>query len=296
MRNFYCIFFLILIAMATHGQIPNGSFENWTTVSSYSMPDQWDNLNPSTAGSGIFTCTKGTPGSPGSAYLRLTTKDIPLMGIVPGVAVCGVLDQVTRQPVTGFSFTLRPQNFTGKWQFMMFGSGLGFIDITLTRWDVPSQSRKTVASIHQPLTGMEMSWSNFTIPFIYSDGQYPDTCMFFLSSSGTVPAEQDYLYLDNLQFQGAVTGIEQASAREHALEVFPDPADEFFTARFTSVNAAKVRLVLCDRLGRTVREVTADAHPGENRIIFDSSPVPAGLYMLKLITGSSTASAKIMIR
>jgi hypothetical protein len=180
--SFYIL--LALISVPSMAQIPNNGFEDWTSFKSYAMPDYWDNLNPSTAGTGIFTCTKGAPGSPGNFYLNLTSKEVPGMGVVPGIAVCGVLNQATRLPLSGFAFSQRPQNFTGKWQYMMFGSGIGYIDINLTRWDIPSHSRQVVANCHKVLTGMVMSWANFTLPFIYNSGQSPDTCLIFLSASG----------------------------------------------------------------------------------------------------------------
>ena len=68
---------LLIIAVVSFNftasaQIPNNGFENWTTVGTYSNPDNWATLNSLTAPFSIYTATKGMPGSPGSSYLKLT--------------------------------------------------------------------------------------------------------------------------------------------------------------------------------------------------------------------------------
>jgi hypothetical protein len=171
---------LIAIAIRTAAQIPNNGFENWTSIGSYYNPDSWSCLNDMTASASIFTCERGTPGNPGSYYLMLTSKTITGMGIMPGIAVSGTFNQSTMQPLSGFPFSHRPANLTGSWQHMIFGSSQGYIDVQLTRWDTSMQMRMPVSSVHYVLTGMEMSWANFTIPLTYVDGKNPDSCIITL--------------------------------------------------------------------------------------------------------------------
>ncbi len=286
---------LVISSTITTAQIPNNGFETWTTVGNYSMPDQWDNLNPSTAAAGIFTCIKGTPGSPGNSYLKLVSKTVTGMGVVPGIATCGVLDQVTHLPVSGFSFTQRPQNFTGKWQYMVYGAGAGYIDIILTRWDIPSNTRITVASTHKVLPGMVMSWANFSIPLTYVDGQFPDTCMIFLSASGSAPNNQDFLYLDNLQFVGTVTGTGSALSAASNLTVFPNPAHGSFSAKFISPGAEVLTLQLFNEQGLLVRQQKIETKSGENEFVFDVKSLPAGIYFLKQDTGSFKFTSRVIV-
>jgi hypothetical protein len=296
MKQLSIILLSLLLAAMVRAQIPNNGFESWSSVKSYAMPDFWDNLNPSTAGSGIFTCTKGAPGSPGNFYLKLTSKDIPVMGVLPGIAVCGVLNQETHLPVSGFPYGQRPQSFNGKWQYMMYGSGIGYIDINLTRWDVPSHTKQVVANCHKVLTGMVMSWANFTIPFVYYNGQFPDTCMIFLSASGSVPTDNDYLYLDNLQFQGSVTGITPIPSTQKVLTVFPNPATGKFSVQFVVKEAGQTILSLFDSQGRLVGEQKVQTTFCENTLDFDIKYLPAGLYFLKMVSKNSEISARVMIQ
>src|SRR5688572_15868038 len=99
--------FLVLVgfAAATQAQIPNASFENWTTVGGYSDSDGWDNFNALTASGSVYTCEKGTTGAPhGTAFLKLTTKMVGTTA-VPGLAMSGKYDIVTKKPKSGFPFT-----------------------------------------------------------------------------------------------------------------------------------------------------------------------------------------------
>src|SRR5213595_686522 len=109
---------LLIIAVVSYSfsafaQIPNSGFENWTN----NDPDNWSTANPYTSISGVYTCTKGTPGNPGTGYLKLVTKNVPLLGRnIPGAAFSGQitvnLAAGTVTPKSGFPFTQRPQALT----------------------------------------------------------------------------------------------------------------------------------------------------------------------------------------
>lgn len=125
---------LIATLIDTKAQsIPNAGFEYWSNPNGYNVPDGWGNLNDKTSSTGVFTCLKGAPGNPGNAYLKLITKNIPGMGIVPGVAVSGKLDTISFAPVSGFPYTQRPTALTGKWQYMgNTANDVGYIKVILT--------------------------------------------------------------------------------------------------------------------------------------------------------------------
>ena len=43
----------------------------------------------------VYTCVKGTPGNPGTSYLKLVSKTVAGFGVVPGVAVCGTINETS---------------------------------------------------------------------------------------------------------------------------------------------------------------------------------------------------------
>lgn len=229
MKRTSTLFAFVATTLAAVAQIPNGGFETWTSMGGYNTPDGWDNLNAMTDPMSVYTCTKGTPGSPGTSCLKLTSKTVSGMGVAPGVAVSGVVDQTTFLPVSGFAFDQRPVSLTGKWQYMAFGADQGHIAIYLTRWNTVTNMRETVASKTQNLSGMAMSWANFTINLTYTSGDAPDSAMIVLAASGDSPVNGSYLWVDNLAFTGTVVGIEESSLSLAAVSIYPNPATDNLT-------------------------------------------------------------------
>jgi hypothetical protein len=213
---------IMVVTISTFSQIPNNGFENWMDAGSYSTPDAWGNLNTVTSPAGVFTCVKGTPGNPGTAYIKLTSRTVSGMGIQPGIAVSGVLNTSSFQAVTGFEYSNRPASLDGYWQYMAGGSDQGFIAVYLTKWNSGLNERDTVGQVKYPLSGMVMSWSSFSLPLTYSSSDGPDTAMIILSASGKTPVSGSYLYIDNLIFAGGTVGIEN-QAKETGISLFPNP-------------------------------------------------------------------------
>ena len=249
------IFITIFIAITikTNAQIPNNGFEDWTNMGSYYNPDLWSCLNDTTALASTFTCEKGTPGNPGNYYLKLTSKTVAGFGVVPGVAVSGIINPATMEPESGFAYSLRSANLTGKWQHMIFGTSQGFIDVQLTRWDVPTLTRVVVASKHYNLTGMSMSWNTFTIPLTYVDGNYPDSCIITLSASGSSPTNDDYLWVDNLSFSGSVpVGISEMNI-SNITSIYPNPASDVVTLEINNASYEDMELTIYTTAGVLVK-------------------------------------------
>lgn len=210
-------------------QIPNSSFEIWTDMGSYEVPESWSTLNAMTDASGIYTCEVGTPGNPGSSYLKLTSQNITGMGVMPGLAVSGLLDPSDFTALTGFPFSSRPEKLTGMWQHMIFGSSQGYIDVQLTKWDAINNERIVVGNGHKPLTGMAMSWAAFTVNISYFLDFNPDTCIITFSASGDTPAQNDFLYVDDLQFEGEdVPSYLFNYSSNQEVSIFPNPTSGLF--------------------------------------------------------------------
>ncbi len=265
--------------------IPNGGFENWTNMGSYFEPDGWGTLNSVTSAQSIYTVTRGNPGNPGSYYIKITSKSAGAMGVIPGIAVCGSMNSLTMTPEYGFAFNQRPANLSGSWQHMIFGSSQGYIDIQLTRWD--GNQRIPVASAHRNLTGMAMNWASFSIPLIYTDGNNPDTCMIILSASGPQPSNGDYLWVDNLAFNGTVTGESSLAAEPKRLfSLQPIPAKEVLYVIPGKEDCKLTDLYLLDLNGRIIK-----SYPAINCI--HTTPIslegiPSGTYMIQGVSATGS--------
>jgi len=283
-----------LFSGAVMSQIPNFSFENWTTVGSYSNPDNWGTMNNTTAGASVYTATKGTPGSPGTAYLKLTSKTVNTT-VVNGIAVSGVLDSITMMPKSGFAFSQSPANFTGKWQHMIYGSSQGSLQVTLTRWDTGLNQRVTVATANQTLSGMAMSWANFTLPFTYTDGNNPDTCIIVLKASGSAPTNNDYLWVDNLAFSGTVTGIEKYDSFLSNMNIYPNPSTESITLNLNLKSPQQITIEITDLTGKLIRSRNVGTLQGESIQTINVSGIAKGTYTVRVVGERGIEVRKIIL-
>ncbi len=219
--------------------IPNGGFENWSNPNGYQVPDNWGNLNSMTAMSSVYTCSKGTPGNPGSNYLKLVSKNVTGMGVMPGIAVSGILNESTFNAKSGFPYTKRPTALTGKWQHM--GASLndvGYIKVYMTKWNLAKNKRDTIGFLNEELYGMVMSWENFNFSITYFNSDIPDSCIIIANASGIKPEENSYLFLDNLELNTNVNGISEIK-NIGEITVHPNPSSDFLNVNLTGV-AAKV--------------------------------------------------------
>ena len=286
------LFIFIAIGNSIFSQIPNNGFENWTNMGSYSTPDNWGNLNAVTTTTGIYTCLKGSPGNPGTAYLKLVSKTISGMGIQPGIAVSGVLNTTTFQSVSGFAYTDRPAELDGSWQFMAGGSDQGYIAVYLTKWDAGLNRRDTIGQVVNPLSGMVMSWRNFSLPLSYSNSDIPDTAMIILSASGSIPVTGSYLYIDNLSFVGGTIGMQDQSALSGLL-AFPNPVTQNnliidlknrdFTADYIDILDLQGKLI--------IRKTMINQH---FPVSMDVTTLHAGEYFLRITSQGGTFGRKFI--
>lgn len=282
---------LLFSTTTVFAQIPNAGFETWSTVSTYSVPAGWGTLNNTYT---VQTATKGTPGSPGSSYLKLTSKTYGA-SVINGIAVSGVLDSITMQPKSGFPFTQQPATFTGKWQHMISGSSQGSVMVYLTRWDSGMNMRMPVASGGTTLGGMAMSWANFTITLNYVDTSLPDSCMIVLAASGANPANGDYLWVDNLAFSGTVTGLTEKQNSINNLSVFPNPATNNINLNFNVKQNQTIGIELFDVRGKKVYESNIGAVQGSVSQSINTTEFAKGIYTLKIASENGVENKKIVI-
>ncbi len=293
-RFFISISAVLLHLSVVNAQIPNAGFEMWSSMGSYENPNGWSTMNDLTTNLSVYTATKGTPGSPGSSYLMLTSKTVGPT-VVNGIAVSGTFDPVSQQPTSGFPFTGQPQSLTGKWQHMIYGSSQGSVSAVLTRWDVASNSRVTVATASKTLSGMAMSWASFTIPFVYTETNAPDTCIIVLKASGTSPTNQDYLYVDNLAFSGNVAGIPELKNQDK-FSVYPNPASDLLNVAVDNLEVGSCFVEFINEAGQIVLSKAAELSKDHHNFSIEVGNLPKGVYLTKITTQNSVETKTIVIR
>lgn len=291
-RTGFLFLIIFLVNNIVFSQIPNSGFETWTNPNGYNIPDSWGNLNPVTTTAGVYTCLKGTPGSPGAAYLKLVSKTVTGMGVQPGIAVSGALNTTTFQGISGFAYSDRPTSLKGKWQFMANGSDQGYISLYLTKWDAGQNMRDTIGELKYLLPGMVMSWQSFTLPITYNNTEIPDSAMIIFSASGNVPVDGSYLYIDNLSFFGGTVGL-QDKPDQGSLIIFPNPVvQDNLLIDVKNHDLTMSSIDVLDFGGKIVirKELKNQVFP----ISIDVSSLVAGGYFLRVNSSEGTFSRKFI--
>ncbi|MFZ7114727.1 MAG: T9SS type A sorting domain-containing protein [Bacteroidota bacterium] len=224
--------FLIACAFAvnSNAQILNSSFEDWTNNGLYSDPDHWYSLNYLTAPNGTIICEEGTPGNPGSKYVKLISRMVTGAGVISGTITSGDFDFSTSSYTQGFAYSQRPASLTGVWQYAPGTNDQGFAYVMLTKWNPGTMTADLIAINSTALPpGNVTTWTNFDLPLAYISNDTPDTVIISFSSSGSAitPVDGSYLYLDNLAFAGSASGINTLSP-PLMVELYPNPASDYF--------------------------------------------------------------------
>lgn len=281
---------LSLIMGTTFAQtIPNNGFDTWTNPNGYNIPSNWGTMNPFTSATAVYTATKGTPGVTGStaAYLKLISKTVTGMGIVPGIAVSGTINSDLTYD-SGFSFNLRPTTLNGSFQHMISGSSQGSIKVYLTRINPTTQMKETVGTVNYMLSGMAMSWSTFTLPITYLTSDTPDHCLIVLSASGNTPANGDYLYVDNLTF---TTPLGTSEFNKQVITIYPNPSKDFINIDYSSISDKVEAIEIYDILGKKVKS----EKPSESlNTAISITTLSNGIYLLKLKTDGTEIVQKFI--
>ena len=288
MKKLYPLLAFIFVYTIGQAQsIPNPGFETWSNPNGYNVPQGWGTLNDATSEVDIFTCAQGAPGNPGDYYIKLTSRNISGFGVIPGIAVSGIVDVTTFQPVSGFAYTQRPLALTGAWQYMgMSANDIGYVSISLTKWDDVNSVSIPIGTGYANLTGMEMSWVNFSIPIDYTSDLFPDSCMIVMSASGTTPANNSFLYVDNLAFQlPAEVDENQTEVSFHA---YPNPFNDQITIDLPQEQWID-QLTISNQAGEIVYQT------GQTRKIrYDLAGLASGIYFVQIVSDGVVSRQKLL--
>ena len=266
------IFALIMIsgcAVAVFPQratiIPNAGFENWIDFGDYDNPQFWDTPNQELSWIPIFgttVVTKSTDHNTGLYSARLESKDVTLVGEIPGFMTLGNLTI----DIANFSYSITggvpvtdvPTHLKGFYKFLPKGGDSCAIGIGLSRWTGTARDSVGIGTFSTKDTVPD--WTPFSAWINYDSAATPDSMIIMAFSS----AQEDLtpgtvLYVDDLWLDYTVginesdpaAGIEVYNDREtDRLMVFTDfPASQSVVVnlygmsgkRVFSVNAGSLR-------------------------------------------------------
>lgn len=293
MKSLLLLLLLAIAPACIFAQIPNSGFEDWTAMVGYNTPNLWATLNGVTASANTFTCVKGTPGNPGNAYIKLTSKSVTGMGKKPGIAVSGVMNTTTMQPVSGFPFTGRPEALTGNWEYMAYGTDKGYISVLMTKWNPSFHRRDTIAYKSFSLEGMVMAWAGFTIPISYKSNEFPDSAIIVLSASnfnGAATAANSFLYVDKLSFKNTIW-LSTNYTPQIDLRIYPNPVNSILNIELPWTDK-EVTIDVYDTFGKLVLNV--DKRPESRKTELNVRNLLPGSYFLRIRNGNEIITGKFI--
>jgi len=89
-----------------------------------------------------------------------------------------------------------------------------------------------------------------------------------------------------------VAGTENETVRTG---IYPNPADEYTTLEFESEANENAEVWVTDINGRRVNHVQVAANPGINSLKISTHNLPAGLYIVNVLTGRQKSSLKLQV-
>jgi hypothetical protein len=212
------------------------------------------------------------------------------MGVMPGIAVSGMLDMSTLKPLSGFAYNQRPTALTGNWKYMAASANdAGSIKVYFTKWNTVMNMRDTIGMGLSELGGMQMTWTNFSVSITFINSANPDTCIIILSASGNTPEAYSYLYVDNLDFAG-VTGIDDIETTG-SFSVYPNPANNYINLDLSGFKSAAEIIQIADIQGKVVWSEKAK---NTLRQTIYLNQLSTGEYFLLITSQKGTAIQKII--
>jgi hypothetical protein len=275
-----CILFTQLFA-----QIPSGDFETWNSSGAYMQPNGWVSTNEYSSGP-FYAITRDTshfPPSIGTYSIKLENN--PSAGFPAAGGACKTGDTLLGSqglfPITG-----HPTSLTGYYRFIPQNGDTMTIRVKLFL----NGSEVAVATGHS--TVAEPAWVSFVLSIpAYASADSAEILLsaFNIDTSSTAPYPQgnSVLYVDNLNFDDLITGVNTISST--GISIYPNPAsDQLFV--LTGDNTTYLRLELMDQLGKIM--LSADI---TNNGSIDISMLPAGIYQVCIRNNQQVLTSKKLV-
>ena len=266
--------------------IPNNDFETWTTYPDYENPVDWDTPNEELSAIPLFgttVVTKSTEAQSGSYSARLESKEVFLVGEVPGFITCGqiTLDigNLSYEITGGQPVYDMPTHLKGYYQFYPEGGDSCAIGIGLFK--TIGDSTYEIGIGQFSTKDMADDWTYFSAWIDYDTILQPDTMnIIALSSAQEDLTAGTVLYVDNLYLDYTVH-IDPPDPGA-GIAVYHDQATKRLLVFFDFETEKNVEISLYDLRGQVV------SHPAPQRIlsgreVVDYGGLSSGIYILEIL-------------
>ncbi|MFA6200291.1 MAG: DUF4465 domain-containing protein [Bacteroidales bacterium] len=215
---------------------------------------------------------------------KLETNDNSIYGMNPPAYFC--LDNFVIQSSTQIPDV--PMNVT-----TLTASNIGYDSATLNG-TLYSGTQTIINKGFQWRLNTESSWNDvivsgndfsYALTNLISDTTYIYRA-FATSATDTVyGTEVNFTTLDN-------SGFENINSNNISMTLYPNPTSGLFNVNIEGLNS-DAKIFVCDAQGRIINLKSFNAN--NNIISFDLSSYPKGVYFIKVMTGQSTSSKKLIV-
>ncbi len=277
---------MVLFINLTYAQptIPNGGFEIWTDTIT---PQAWSTSNLNLGFYTYAPVTRTTDKYAGTYAMSLKTITIPLLGVMQGIATCGLFNMTIG--ISGGVPTggIKPIAFNGAFKYNNVNGDTMVIAVILTRWN--GTTRDTLGMGGAMTNQTVANYTTFNQPIQYDiPNQIPDTFNIIIASSaGYAPQVNSTLFVDNLSFLASNGEIIPLGALMQ--KVYPNPSNGIFNLILGNEENYTVRVY--NMLGQIVWEAT-DVYMQK---VINLEGMPQGIYTIEVDNGSYRKNHRVII-
>lgn len=280
MKTRYLLMLLLGIATTMlHAQtdtIANGGFEKWDTTGAYSQPHKWYTLNSLTNFGYDPTTVLTDDAHSGSYAVVLENKTGPFSDI-PGILVTGNILKPNNDidfSAGKYAFTSKPISVRFYYKVFPAMDDTCAMLMVLTKWNQAFNTADTVAVARMNFAQNVTSYTLADVQFEYLLPFAPDSafCLFSSSTSPYTPVVGSAFYLDDLELNYTITGLDDLHA-PLVSTLYPNPSSNTLTIELNKTG--KTIFSLFDINGKQVSVQTL--YQQKNTI--DVSHLKDGIYI-----------------
>ena len=102
------------------------------------------------------------------------------------------------------------------------------------------------------------------------------------------------IYLDNININGNVTGIDEVNADNSNVTIYPNPSSSSTYVDFTTVTSGNVKIEVMDASGRLIETFKSDMPAGDHQYQMNND-LEKGVYLVRLSFGQNAVTKKVVI-
>ena len=286
MKKELLICMMILGVLSSFAQIPtpvpNSGFENWVTVGGHQVPCDWrvrDN-----------TASRTTDKYAGNYAIKLLTN------IIPGDTSEGTLEALPPDSTEGFNpaFVVTKRHSTLNVFYKFFpvnGDSCQFIVFLYKHGYVNPQSFNLVGGAWTS-KGASSAYTPLSLPINYFDSlsTVPDSAFIaisafkglnFTTGKELSPLGNSALYVDNISFDGFITGTNNIPDKIKNVTIYPNPASDLMNIDMT-LEESDYNISMYDMNGRLIKTIADGKLLNRRQISVDVEDIPQGDYILMI--------------